>query len=233
MLADRLFEALTDLTEALDRTRTLPDASAVIADFALANLDSDHAGVALHPADGGVIRLAATGPVVHDLDAAQALGEPGPGSHDLEAGSILTIADTRTDTRWPAWSARAAAAGVLSARLVGLTQLNHGSATLDLFSHEPHTHSTAGFLHARRAAKHAGLGLRLVDRIANLEEGLASRTLIGQAQGMLMERYGLSADHAMSYLRRNSQHANVKVRDLARAIVADRDARPGDQPSTM
>lgn len=46
---------------------------------------------------------------------------------------------------------------------------------------------------------------------------------------MLMERYGLSADHAMSYLRRNSQHANVKVRDLAEALVAERDARPGDQ----
>lgn len=52
-----------------------------------------------------------------------------------------------------------------------------------------------------------------------LELMLQSRPTIEQAKGALMLRYGLDSDEAFALLRRYSQRANVKVRDVARSVV--------------
>lgn len=52
-----------------------------------------------------------------------------------------------------------------------------------------------------------------------LREALQTRTLIGQAQGILMERFELDADQAFSVLRRFSQDSNVRLRDIAELLV--------------
>ena len=46
-----------------------------------------------------------------------------------------------------------------------------------------------------------------------------TRELIGQAQGILMERERVTASKAFDILRRASQHLNVKLRDVAQGIV--------------
>lgn len=43
--------------------------------------------------------------------------------------------------------------------------------------------------------------------------------MIGQAEGILMERFGLNAAQAFDYLRRVSSHSNRKVVDIAARIV--------------
>jgi AmiR/NasT family two-component response regulator len=53
----------------------------------------------------------------------------------------------------------------------------------------------------------------------NLREALASRDVIGQAKGMLMERHGMSADDAFVLLSEASQRLNIKLRDLARQVT--------------
>jgi AmiR/NasT family two-component response regulator len=52
-----------------------------------------------------------------------------------------------------------------------------------------------------------------------LRRGLDTRTIIGQAQGILMERAGLNEREAFETLRRASQHRNVKLRDVAARVV--------------
>jgi AmiR/NasT family two-component response regulator len=47
-----------------------------------------------------------------------------------------------------------------------------------------------------------------------------SRTLIGQATGILMARRGLTADQAFEVLSRTSQNRNIKLARLA-ALLAD------------
>lgn len=54
---------------------------------------------------------------------------------------------------------------------------------------------------------------------AQLTEALESRTLIGQATGILMERFGLDSDTAFGVLRRLSQTHNIKVVTLAADLV--------------
>ena len=48
------------------------------------------------------------------------------------------------------------------------------------------------------------------------------RTVIGQAQGILMERYGITADQAFTVLKRLSQDRNVKLNQLASEFVEHR-----------
>jgi hypothetical protein len=62
-------------------------------------------------------------------------------------------------------------------------------------------------------------------RADNLNSALATRELIGQAQGILMERERISSDQAFDILRRASQHLNRKLRDVAQDLV-DTGARP-------
>ena len=58
------------------------------------------------------------------------------------------------------------------------------------------------------------------ERVANLTEALRTRELIGQAQGILMERERITADQAFDVLRRASQHMNIKLREVAETLVA-------------
>src|SRR4051812_15654781 len=86
-------------------------------------------------------------------------------------------------------------------------------------------------VHDRRSAATA-----LEERCAELElevvhlrRALESRTLIGVATGLLAERYGCTSTQAWALLRRLSSHANVKIREVARGLVAEVDGMPDDQ----
>jgi AmiR/NasT family two-component response regulator len=57
------------------------------------------------------------------------------------------------------------------------------------------------------------------EEVEGLEAALASRHVIGMAQGMLMLRYELTQDQAFEFLRRNSNDENIKLRDVASRVV--------------
>lgn len=52
-----------------------------------------------------------------------------------------------------------------------------------------------------------------------VENAAVSRAVIEQAKGALMAFRRLTADEAFAALRVHSQHHNVKLKDLARALV--------------
>jgi AmiR/NasT family two-component response regulator len=54
---------------------------------------------------------------------------------------------------------------------------------------------------------------------AALQELLRSRTVIGQAMGLLMRDLGVTGDAAFAHLVRLSSHSNVKLRDVAARMV--------------
>ncbi|RII90010.1 ANTAR domain-containing protein, partial [Clavibacter michiganensis] len=72
---------------------------------------------------------------------------------------------------------------------------------------------------AEEVAVHARIALAAWDTADDLALGLASRSVIGQAQGILMERFSLDADRAFQVLRRYSQDGNVKLVEVARRVV--------------
>jgi len=67
-----------------------------------------------------------------------------------------------------------------------------------------------------------------------MEQMSQSRPTIEQAKGALMMRFGLAEDDAFALMRRYSQHANVKVRELARSVVeATTAGRFGEQDEAL
>ena len=69
-------------------------------------------------------------------------------------------------------------------------------------------------------AAHAAVTLFGAQRVDDLERALASRDEIGQAKGILMERFSLDPTDAFALLSRSSQDTNVKLRDVARWLVS-------------
>lgn len=68
-------------------------------------------------------------------------------------------------------------------------------------------------------ATHAALALASTRQLAGLQTAVTSRHLIGAAQGVLMERYGLDLDRSFALLQRLSNQTNTRVVDLARELV--------------
>lgn len=56
--------------------------------------------------------------------------------------------------------------------------------------------------------------------VADLRRALESHPMIDQAQGMLMMRFDIDPPRSFALLKRVSQDNNVKLRDIAAAIVA-------------
>ncbi|MDT5222425.1 MAG: hypothetical protein QOF15_4530, partial [Mycobacterium sp.] len=63
------------------------------------------------------------------------------------------------------------------------------------------------------------------------QSALASRDTIGQAKGMIMERFNVDAIRAFELLTKISQDSNTRVADIAAELVSRR-ALPQMQPSS-
>jgi hypothetical protein len=75
---------------------------------------------------------------------------------------------------------------------------------------------------AEAFAHHAALALEAVTERDNLNRAVAARHRVGLAQGILMTRRQLTADHAFTLLRRHSQNTNVKLRTIAQTVIQTR-----------
>ena len=68
-------------------------------------------------------------------------------------------------------------------------------------------------------ATHAAIALGHAREREHLNEALQSRKLIGQAVGIVMERYSMNEDRAFDFLVRASSHGNIKLRQVAQELV--------------
>ncbi len=85
--------------------------------------------------------------------------------------------------------------------------------------------STAAFDDAAKRladlyATHGALALLEAQRAHQLQRAIASRDVIGQAKGVLMERHRFTADQEFTLLKGASQRLNLKVTEVARILAA-------------
>ena len=80
------------------------------------------------------------------------------------------------------------------------------------------------------AVGNADMIARTVDELAGMRAAMASRAVIEQAKGILMERRKFTEDQAFTELTRASQNTNIKLRDVADELV--RTGALPDQPPT-
>jgi AmiR/NasT family two-component response regulator len=78
---------------------------------------------------------------------------------------------------------------------------------------------------AQLFATHAAIAIGHAHERETLNEALQTRKVIGQAVGILMERYDIDEDRAFAFLVRASSHGNLKLRAVARELVDQRNAQ--------
>jgi len=170
------------------------------------------------------------------MDQAQYLSAGGP---SLEAATSprwisVTVTDLMTESRWPHLTDDALGLGIRSVLSVSLfaevsLDLDDDSPSvgaLTLYSREPDAFGEperiialllalfwAGLLRSSAAIDAADL------QLDHLHQAMLSRNVIGQAQGILMERERLTSGQAFDRLRTASQHLNRKLRDVAAQVA--------------
>jgi GAF domain-containing protein len=163
---------------------------------------------------------------VEELDGVQ-YASGGPCVSALESGEQRKVS-LPTD-RYPAFSSAAVALGMTTVWSLPLrpdpTMATIGALNLYSSTARPWRDEVAApvLLLAEQAAvllANAATVQRAEQLSADLTDALASRTVIGQAQGVLMLRQQIDADAAFEVLRRASQRSNRKLRDIAADIVA-------------
>lgn len=192
--------------------------------IALARLDlaCDYAGITVRDRHGSYHSLAVTDPVVERADQLQyELGE-GPCVLALDEQREIVTEDLSSDPRWPRWGSRAAELGLSSVLAVNLTDDGKRMGVLNLYSTQRRTFTVEDIAFGHVFGARAAVALSNSHRIEQFHAAIDGRTVIGQAQGILMERYQLNADEAFAVLRRLSQERNVRLRHVATSLVSPR-----------
>jgi transcriptional regulator with GAF, ATPase, and Fis domain len=222
--SDRSIDAgfARDLSELARTMQAESDSAAVLARVARAAVQeidgADHAVVSLI-SKGHVSSEVPTSDVVSQVDLAQnRLGE-GPCLTSLREQTTVRADDLRDEPRWPKFAKVAVAHGVLSMLCVQLYVAGDNLGALNLYAERPHAFTDADENMALLLASHAAVALVGVRKIGNLETALANRDVIGQAKGILMERYKISSTEAFSMMIAVSQHHHVKLAALAEQLA--------------
>lgn len=67
----------------------------------------------------------------------------------------------------------------------------------------------------------------LQDQVAHLEQAVGTRRVVGQAQGILMERHGLTPEQALGQLRASSRQTGWGLHRTAEELIRTRDEPDG------
>ncbi|PYE17366.1 GAF domain-containing protein [Williamsia limnetica] len=153
------------------------------------------------------------------LDSVQEeLGE-GPCVDAAFGERIIHSDDLTTDQRWPRFRPSAREAGVRSSLSFQLYTGSGALGALNLFSSTAHAFSPADVEVGLMLATHAAVALHGIRKSEHFESALASRDVIGQAKGMIMERFAVDAVRAFELMRKLSQDSNVPVVKIAEQVV--------------
>jgi GAF domain-containing protein len=212
--------ALAEAARMIDGSSSVEDTLAAIAAAAAVSVpDIDQVGISVIHRNGEIETRAATGRLVWDLDGLQyELGE-GPCVSAMRDHPVVVVDDIRHDHRWPRYTPPAVAAGLRAQMAVRLYHEDHTIGALNMYATESTSIHPDALEAAELFAAHAALALGRARREAQLHEALDSRKVIGQAIGLVMERYAVDEDRAFGFLVRASSTGNVKLRDVAREVV--------------
>lgn len=105
----------------------------------------------------------------------------------------------------------------MSQRAVRIAANDNATTGLNLYSRTLNAFDDDGL--AELFASHAKVALGYATKLHTLSGALKTRELIGKAIGIVMERYELPDERAFEFLIRMSQNSNIKLRNIAQALV--------------
>lgn len=162
---------------------------------------------------------ASTGDLSRDLDELQERVGQGPCLDAVWDEEVVRVDDVAAEERWPEFAQEAARRGVGSMLCFQLFVVGNQMGAMNLYSRRPHAFDRDSEETGRVLASHAAIALAGAEHEHHLRAGIDNRDLIGQAKGILMERFRLTADQAFGVLARVSQEMNRKLVEVARELT--------------
>lgn len=183
---------------------------------------ADTAGILLVAKGGKFESRAGTSALPHELDELQHTLQEGPCLDAAVEDTFLRTHDFREESRWPAYSAAVAKLGVLSGLSLRLYTTERTAGALNLFGYQPTVWDTEAITVGTVLAAHAASAIMAGRQGEELTSALASRDRIGQAKGIVMERFGVDDVAAFDMLRRLSQESNTPLVTVAQRVIDTR-----------
>jgi hypothetical protein len=191
--------------------------------------DVRYASITIKHADGRLDTVAPTHDFLYEVDAAQYELQEGPCYEAAVESAHVTAPHLAEDDRWPRYAREAVSAGIQAQAGIRLFDAEASNGALNLYADHPGAFQDLGAL-TELFSHQAAMALDYARHISQLEEAVRSRQLIGQAVGVVMERYDLDDARSFGFLVRLSSTQNVKLRLVAERLVEEvkeRSRQPG------
>lgn len=195
------------------------DTEALLADIVHAALD-----LIPHVADASVSVVmgrrtvesrAASGELPRRIDALQSEAGEGPCIDAAYEHRIVRVPDMGREARWPKFAPTAYDAGARSMLSFQLFVKGDNLGALNLYGDEENAFDEESEQVGLLVAAHAAVAFSDAQEINQLNQAMGTRDLIGQAKGILMERFKINSLQAFQILTRASSETNIKLRDVA------------------
>jgi len=178
--------------------------------------------------DGRVGTFVFTHPEVPEIDRAQYDTGRGPCIDAYNTGDVYVIESTKTEQRWPEFCEVAREHQVLSTLSMPMIATGGAIGAMNLYARTEAAFGADEVQTAHQFAMQAAFVLANAQAYwdsrtlsENLEAAMESRSVIEQAKGVIMNAQSKNADEAFRVLVAQSQHENIKLREIAKRIVAE------------
>jgi GAF domain-containing protein len=214
-----LAEAFADLAAELQFDRGSPDTlQSIVHSAARIVPGARWAGISL--VDGeAVMPKVPTSPAVAELDQMQSELNDGPCLTSLRGHRTVLVDDMRTDPRWPRYVHAARQQGFLSLLSFRLFVEGNTLGALNIYSDKSCAFTADSIVQGMVLAQHAAVAMIGAAAESQFEAGLATRDIIGEAEGILMHWMDLTRLQAFRLLTRLSQKSDTKLVEIARLVV--------------
>ena len=181
---------------------------------------AQYAGITVASREGKVRTASSTNRYPTLLDDIQQRHDEGPCLSAAWEQHMIRIDDMMTEHRWPAYcSAAIEETPIRSIMSFQMFADHQNMAALNFYAERPNAFDDDAVELGLIMATHTALAWNLVRRNQQFQSALASRDIIGQAKGMVMERFKIDAVQAFELLKRLSQNSNTPVAVVARQLV--------------
>ncbi len=191
----------------------------------------DHASLMLRENDR-YVTVGASDRLGLQIDELERRAGDGPCIDAIEEETPQIDTDLTSPSLWPKFAkvlvAETPVRGAMGFRLL---VDKRKAAALNLFSDTPNMFDAESAGRAAVLASFASVAINAVAKgedAASLRRGLLSNREIGKAVGMLMLLHEITENEAFDLLRRHSQALNIKLADVARAVIDNRGRLPSD-----
>ena len=217
---DDLSQRLSDLARDMQHQPDNPAVMDVIVAAAVSMVPgAEEASISLTQRGRRVVSAAATSDLPQRFDALQQETRQGPCMDAMYEHETIRVDDLPGDGRWPELARRSGEIGVASMLCFQLFVEGDDLGALNLLARRPEAFTDDSERVGLMLASHAAVAVAQAQKLTHLETALASRDVIGQAKGILMERYKITATQAFALLARASMDTNRKLHEVAQYLT--------------